>query len=185
MSERISISSLMLVVIVVGLIGVVIPIVRGSTGGCGCNGACIAVLFMPIGIVLFLLVVSISIKPSSWESSSLEASPSSMEVTGEVVDVVEVSSSIEVVDEATASTASILWVVGTVLPQVSSTVCAAWLIAFLLKSLSFGVLYFLNFVFGSFFVTVFPVDHLLLLLHEVLYFFLRCLFWIVSVQGEL
>ena len=180
----------MLVVIVVGLIGVVIPIVRGSTTGCGCNGACIAVLFVPIGIVLFLLVVSISIKPSSWESSSwepssLEASPSSMEVTGEVVDVVEVSSSIEVVDEATASTASILWVVGTVLPQVSSTVCAAWLIAFLLKSLSFGVLYFLNFVFGSFFVTVFPVDHLLLLLHEVLYFFLRCLFWIVSVQGEL
>ena len=89
---------------------------------CACNGDCIAGFFDLIQVILFLWMASTSTKASSLESSSssleasaLEAFSSAIEVAVEAV----VKASPKVVDEFPASSsATVLWVVGAILPEV-------------------------------------------------------------------
>ena len=163
---------------------------RSSSALCGCNGACIAIMIFVVVHIVLLLRWS----PSSAKASTLKAPPresssgkaSSREASSiEAVAVVEGSSSTKVAVEVPASAVSVLRVVWTILPKMSSMVGPTRLTTFSFLSFLFEVLHFLCFNFGLFFVIVFSVSHLFLLLHEVLDLFLRCEFRIISIESEL
>ena len=70
------------------------------------------------------------------------------------------------------ASASVLWVQRTVLPEVSSLMRPAWLVAFTVFSFLLCLFYLLNLGFGSFLVVGLAISQLLLLLHEIFDFLL-------------
>ena len=169
MSVRITISSWVMHVIVVTLVGIAVPILGRSMGGCRCNGTSIAEVFVMIEIVLLLRRASPSTKASSLEASSrlhssLEASSSSIVAA---IEVVEIRSSSYVADEVASTSTSIPWVVWAVLPEVCAMMSPTRLVALLILSFLFGLFNSLCFNLGSLLVIILFVSHFLLLLHEV------------------